>query len=310
MDKHQRIDEYLSNNRDAVQPLGLAGPVRDLSPTDLMYGFVWLLARGVFEPADKYGLFNVDAGGNVTSRLVTTNAQGATAMANPRVKVTLKGPQFNGMDLLYVAQNTPTGMITAKQIPQGVDPRNIIFLWKLTNVLKDQFQATTLYHNGFAFGADRTDCHGQGRAVDFAGVSGDGFQVTVYHNWRPQPVVLVGPWRDPKTGRQSAAGDRLADWPPNPFNNTNYRLDPTTNRYLKPELNPDLSRRVFQAVYDLAAAEITDTGTNTDAPTTIGRTSKFTLHPDHPTSAPGTPHGREAHNNHMHMQIGPTGTEA
>ncbi len=34
----------------------------------------------------------------------------------------------------------------------------------------------------------------------------------------------------------------------------------------------------------------------------------FVMNPDHPTSSPGTPHGREAHNNHLHMQIGVTGT--
>jgi hypothetical protein len=35
----------------------------------------------------------------------------------------------------------------------------------------------------------------------------------------------------------------------------------------------------------------------------------FIMHPDHSTSKPGTANGREAHQNHIHCQIGDTGAE-
>ena len=67
----------------------------------------------------------------------------------------------------------------------------------------------------------------------------------------------------------------------------------------------------FQALYNFAADEWQDKDDKPSAsttPTAIGDHS-FMMNPDHPTSAPGTPHGREAHQNHLHVQIGKTGKE-
>jgi hypothetical protein len=40
------------------------------------------------------------------------------------------------------------------------------------------------------------------------------------------------------------------------------------------------------------------------------RERSFMMNPDHPTSAPGTKNGREAHGGRIHFQIGPTATQA
>jgi hypothetical protein len=78
-----------------------------------------------------------------------------------------------------------------------------------------------------------------------------------------------------------------------------------------PDADP-FARDFFQQVYDFITSEWqdrTDQPDEADGPTSIGERS-FIMHPDHPATAPGTPHGREAHRNHVHMQIGVTGTES
>jgi len=104
------------------------------------------------------------------------------------------------------------------------------------------------------------------------------------------------------TARTSLTPD--GDWPAGTGSAVSYRLD-------APDAGDSLARDFFQAMYDFIASEWQDrtkTPDPADTPTVIGEGS-FIMHPDHPTSAPGTSHGREAHRNHFHMQIGATGTE-
>lgn len=179
--------------------------------------------------------------------------------------------------------------------PDWLDPRNALALVRLCQWLNSSWGVTELYHlgiNGDPSGG-RTDCHGQGRAVDFAGVAGtspeDGswFRLSVLDDW----------------GTTATAWTPGGTWPPGTGANVTYRLD-----------DPDTSwmaRDFFRQFYEFVAGEWQDrhnTPEGWDTATAIGEPS-FIMHPDHPASAPGTLHGREAHRNHVHMQIGVTGTE-
>jgi hypothetical protein len=189
---------------------------------------------------------------------------------------------------------------TGAQAPQGggapdnLDPRNALALVRLCEWLNDNWGVTELYHVGISGDAAgrRTDCHGQGRAVDFVGVKGrldDGSELllTVYDDWG-----LVGTPSTP--GGQWPAGTAAV----------HFRLDDAGSN--------EIAREFFSDLYDFIAEEWqdrNDEAIDAGPPTSIGEGS-FIMHPDHPTSAPGTPHGREMHQGHIHMQIGKTGTEA
>jgi hypothetical protein len=181
--------------------------------------------------------------------------------------------------------------------PDRLDPRNALALVRLCQWLKDNYGVTELYHLGIsgggvtASGAPRTDCHGQGRAVDFMGVSGEidgtAFTLTVNDDWGTAETVMTPG----------------GAWPDGTGSDVSYRLD-------DPAAEP-FTAGFFRDVYAFIASEWQDRSAGPDGleePTTIGERS-FVMHPDHPATAPGTAHGREAHANHIHMQIGVTGTE-
>ncbi len=176
--------------------------------------------------------------------------------------------------------------------PDFLDPRNALALVRFCQFLSDEFGATDMFHLGISGDASRQriDCHGQGRAVDFAGAArrvgdGDDFSLTVLTDWGSANTPLTPG----------------GDWPPGTGSNTSYRLDGQGT----------FAESFFRNVYDFIAGEWQDRSENADGAdtsTSIGEVS-FVMHPDHPATAPGTPHGREAHKNHIHMQIGKTGTE-
>jgi hypothetical protein len=177
--------------------------------------------------------------------------------------------------------------------PDRLDSRNAVALVRLCQWLSDYYGVYELYHlgiSGDATGA-RQDCHGQGRAVDFVGVRGliddIDWALTVNDDW----------------GTVSTAVTPDGNWPSGTGSNVSYRLD-------DPSVEPFVSG-FFRDVYRFIASEWQDRSAGPDPAgnaTSIGEGS-FVMHPDHPTSSPGTPHGREAHKNHIHMQIGVTGTE-
>lgn len=217
------------------------------------------------------------------------------------VEQTKQDGNVGGVVVRYLASGTKTAFApSGGAAPDRLDPRNAVALVRLCQWLNGTHGVTELYHLGIsgggvdAAGKPRTDCHGQGRAVDFVGVSGispdDGseFTLTVFDDWGTAQTGLTPD----------------GSWPPDTGGNTSFRLD-------DPDADP-VARDFFQSLYDFIASQWQDR-TNTpdpaDTPSVIGEGS-FIMHPDHPTSAPGTPHGREAHRNHVHMQIGVTGTAA
>jgi hypothetical protein len=203
-----------------------------------------------------------------------------------------------GVVIRYLASGTAqSGQPSGGAAPDRLDPRNALALVRLCQWLSESFSVFELYHLGIsgggvdAQGNPRRDCHGQGRAVDFVGVkytAEDDSEVT---------ITVNDDW-----GTVSTAVTPGGDWPPGTGSDVSYRLD-------DPDADPVVSG-FFRDLYQFIASEWQDRSDEPDPAgdeTTIGERS-FIMHPDHPATAPGTPHGREAHRNHIHMQIGVTGT--
>lgn len=297
------IEEYLAWLRENLwMPYDLlTTPARDLTREEALTVVLYLLAWGKLNIANRESVMKVDGRGN------------AEWLSNS-VRPTISPSTIDGVNFRYLSSIDRKGnKQTVNQTMGNLDPRNIVFLYKLAQMLRLRFQVHTIYHIGFMFAASRVDCHGQGRAMDFGGAAGPNFDLTVAGNWTAQPVTLLKDYRDAKSGKQYKAGQELPDWPNGGFRDVYFRLDPSQNPNVRPDYflgrSATLARDLFRAVYDLAAQECTDTDGNAGATTTIGPSSSNILHPDYPRSAPGTPHGREAHWQHMHMQIGPVGTE-
>lgn len=196
-----------------------------------------------------------------------------------------------GVVVTYLSTGTLTVPVPPRQAaaPDALDARNALALVRLCQWLRDNYGVHTLYHlgiSGDSTGA-RTDCHGQGRAIDFVGVAGRvqdiDYGLTVLDNWAVDTPATPG-----------------GDWPPGTGSNTHYRLD-------EPGQDP-FTAQFFRDTYDFITGEWQD---HSSGPTDVGGSvigeGSFVMHPDHPSTSPGTPHGREAHKNHLHMQIGVTG---
>lgn len=292
--KKGKIDQYLQMLRDAQMPDPLFfRPAKLMTKAEARDCYLHYLAWGKFNIANRDTLFTMDA-------------QGELQPPDPKGKVWISPPVIGGVTFRYLLTVDKKGnKTTTLQDLGNLDARNVVFLTRLA-ALMQYYGATTIYHIGFLFDADRNDCHGQGRACDFAGAAGDGWDVTVAQHWAGQPVVMPADWTSPE-GKRFARGAKLPDWPAH-FNQTTYRLE-STNPFLDPNLRPDLARDVFYSAYQHAITDGTDS--RGGVMTSIGATSSFVIHPDHPTSNPDpkAKNGREAHWQHIHMQVGPTGTE-
>jgi len=200
--------------------------------------------------------------------------------------------KLHGVELRYW-----NGSVTQASALRNLDPRNAVALVRFAEWASTTYGVHTIAHigvNGDESGA-RTDCHGQGRALDFAGVAGtrDGveYDLFVLRDWgsRSVPDAI-----DP-------SGARLAQWPGGP-RPVSYRLESD------PGADP-FATEVFAEIYALAASQWQDgddKATGAAPLSTIGGRS-FVMSPDHPSSNPTGKSGREAHANHLHMQIGATG---
>ena len=220
--------------------------------------------------------------------------------------------QVHGVDYLHIDNaimpQSKAAITTSAQPLLLLDVRNAVALWRLARLLHSNYSATGIFHIGIS-GADpssRNDCHGQGRAVDFGGVigadptSGD-YKMLVFHDWGVMQVLdLNDPEPDLALKRRLPQGQ---NWPPGD-RTLMYRLNPL------PPGGSDLARRMFQDVYNFAVAQYNDktaTATQTEDASVIGGGGRV-MNPDHHDSNPGGSSGREAHINHIHMQIGSTGS--
>ena len=222
--------------------------------------------------------------------------QGALQMAPPSRNgwVDLVEPRLHGVELRYW-----NGTVTQASALRNLDPRNAVALARLAAWASTTYGVHTIAHigvNGDGSGA-RTDCHGQGRAVDLAGLEGttgdSSFELYVLRDWGARSVP----------DESDPAGPRRPQWPPG-ARELSFRL----------ESDPDassLAAELFAALYDVVAAQWQDRDdqpTGAAPPTRIGERS-FVMHPDHPASNPAGSNGREAHANHLHLQIGKTGRQ-
>lgn len=293
-EKKSRVDQYLEMLRASRMPDPLFfRPAKVMTKAEARDCYLHYLAWGKFEIPNRDVLFTVDAQGNLQPPA-------------PTAKVYISPPVIGGVKFLYLTTIDRQGhKTTVAQALGNLDARNVVFLTRLASLMQ-WYGATTIYHIGFLFDPSRNDCHGQGRACDFAGAAGDGWEVTVAQHWSGQPIVMPVDWAGP-SGKRYTRGSRLPDWPPH-FKQTTFRLD-SSNPYLDTALNPDLARQVFYSAYQHAITEGTDT--RDAVMSSIGATSSFVLHPDHPSSNPdpAAKSGREAHWQHIHMQVGPTGPE-
>jgi hypothetical protein len=211
----------------------------------------------------------------------------------------------NGNVAGVIVRYSPTGRKTADgaavtaqggSAPDRLDARNALALVRLCQWLAETYGATELYHLGISGGGvdragnPRTDCHGQGRAIDFVGA------LVAATDGGTSPVTVWDDW-----GSVSTTVTPGGNWPPGTGSGVSYRLDDAGA--------DEWSRDFFRALYNFIANEWQDkTSTPDDAetPSDIGDRS-FIMHPDHPSDQP-FPHGRSAHREHIHMQIGVTGT--
>jgi hypothetical protein len=184
------------------------------------------------------------------------------------------------------------GAPASPNAPDRLDPRNALAIVRLCRWLHETYGVTEMYHLGIDGDASgqRIDCHGQGRAIDFVGVAGSiggtDFVLTVNDDW----------------GTVDTPSTPGGIWQPVGTSATHFRLDDAAGR--------DFERDFFRSLYEFIAGQFQDHSNRPDGPaaaSAIGA-GTFIMHPDHPTSKPGTKNGREAHQNHIHMQIGVTGT--
>ncbi len=179
-----------------------------------------------------------------------------------------------------------------------LDVRHVVGLVRLALFLAANFGVTEVHHCGISGDTTRTDCHGNGRAIDFVGVVGTAadtpYHLTVFNDWKNRSVPNLDDRSKP----------RRPDWPP-VSRRLEYRLKTLPGA-------DSFARRFFADLYAWVASEYQDRSDGPgqiEPPSAIGEGSRI-MTPDHPTSKPGTKNGREAHHSHMHWQVGPTGFQA
>ena len=290
----QDIVNFVTGAQLLAQLLTQAGapgtPARDLTKAQALAiaAAAHTLGTIVMNPAPV-----IDPSGSVTSPTPTTAINiGSTVGA-----VTFKSVAFGDKRFPPNHPRWPYNPITS--VLSGLDVRHLVGLIRLATHLNTTFGVTEIHHAGISGALDpKGDCHRQGRACDFVGAvgtfNGTSFHLTILNDWSSKSVPNLA----------NPAKPRLPNWPTG-SRPLEYRLasDPAADTF---------ARDFFLDLYTFVESEFqdrTDAPGQTLPPSTIG-TPSFIMNPDHPTSAPGTKNGREAHGGHIHFQIGPTGTQA
>jgi len=254
-------------------PTALSKPARDLTRREARDIAVYLVGQGAFslKSAARFG----------------TACQ--IVQPQPASRLVVEPAVIDGVRFVNRVNRTAN-------LIDNLDVRMVVALYRLANMLRITWGVTEIHHLGIGHGGGPpTDCHNTGRAIDLAGVAGvisgsstptlnGPYQLDVKRDWGNRPVVMPD-------------GSSRADWP-STFTATSYRLGPSPNF---------LAFAIFRDIYTTATRQFADTSTapgGNGAPTTLGRSSRFIIHPDHPSHTL-----RLAHRDHIHMQIGPTGQE-
>ncbi|NTV09572.1 MAG: hypothetical protein HGA47_02245 [Zoogloea sp.] len=190
----------------------------------------------------------------------------------PTAHVVIQPTTINGVQFI--------NDLGAASLIDNVDQRMVIALCRLTRwVNSSEPTVTIIRHKGIGHGnGPANDCHNQGRALDFSGVDGTSqdanFDRKIMRDWGSRPVV---------------SGVAM-------------RLDPVVDK---------LAHDIFRTVVRFATFECECNGVgsaNKWPPKEIGDTGGLVIHPDY-IDAPGSDQLlRPQHQDHIHMQIGPTRT--
>jgi hypothetical protein len=251
-------------------PAALGTPARDLTRRDARDIVVYLVGQGAFTLKPQHSPIQFDPSCTILQ-------------PQPSTRITIEPAVIDGVR--FVARGNPH-----QNAISNLDVRMVVALYRLAQMLRTRWGVRAIEHMGIGHGRGASDdCHNSGRAIDFAGVEGvyrgQQYTLDVQRDWGNQPVTMPN-------------GAQRRNWPDD-FTATSYRLAPNGN---------SLAYGLFRDVYALATREFTDTSPRrlgNAAPTQIGGSSRFIIHPDH-----HSPRLRSQHQNHMHMQIGPTGAES
>jgi hypothetical protein len=195
----------------------------------------------------------------------------------PIDKVELK-PVIAGVEFWRAPMNTNKSSIEGASYGATLLPTMAfaVLLCRLATNLKSDWDATRIVWGGVGNSSNKAgkNCHDWGTCIDFYGAYTTDGNFDVRKQWSLSKI-----YDDDKVIKNR--------WAPNDV--TRFRLKPTTPEY-----------SFFFYVYAFATRECSDG--NGTTPTNIGDVSNI-IHPDYPVE-----HLREGHADHMHMQIGGTGS--
>jgi hypothetical protein len=188
----------------------------------------------------------------------------------PSTHVVIMPPTINGMT--FIDDAGPAAVI------DNVDQRMVVALYRFTRWMNaSEPDVTVVRHKGIGHGVGGpTDCHNTGRALDFSGVDGTSggapFARQVLRDWGNRPAIAGSP----------------------------LRLDPVADR---------LAHDLFRTAHRFGTFECESNGIgagNRWPPKNIGDVGGFVAHPDYVNDPPPARPLRAGHQNHIHMQVGPT----
>ncbi|WP_165231830.1 hypothetical protein [Aquisphaera insulae] len=308
--------------RDAPLPaMAFALAARDLSWTqarDFVFG---LAAQNYFQLDDSVlDQFTAarDADGKVVVTPPAEPPAGSGSSAAHTGMFSIRPDIISGLQVLYISKFTAASDIAGtvrRGVLRNLDPRFLVLLAWLCEMLRTRWGATTLYDLGFGGDENHSgnNAHHWGRAFDLAGVGGEvgwgRYDITVLKHWGKQPVTMpadFGPINPATREHRYKKGQRYPQWPDG-FEQTDYRIalpddpDAFMKRTLEMPAQVDYASRVFADIYQTAAIEGKDTASPQARPTSIGKESRFIIHPDHPNTGL-----RTHHRDHFHIQVGPT----
>ncbi|MDM5223554.1 hemopexin repeat-containing protein [Peribacillus sp. NJ11] len=188
----------------------------------------------------------------------------------PTTRVVVKPATIDGVNFINEAGPSP--------VIDNLDQRMLVCLYRLTQwVNASEPVIQVIRHLGIGHGnGPSTDCHNQGRALDFSGLEGTSSGVTFVRK-------VLQDWGN----KQDISGKTL-------------RLDP---------ISDPLAHSLFLTVFRFGTFECECNGIglqNKWPPKEIGDVGGFVIHPDYIDPPPPAKPLRSLHRNHIHMQIVPT----
>lgn len=267
-DEFRRFDIALDN-------VDQAGAITALTLDPVPSG-IWTAARDLApEQANRVMGYLIQSG-KLSLRATQTPYVGdwRTTIVSPApaTHVVVMPANINGIDFIDDAHPASAALI------DNVDQRMLVALYRFTRwVNASEPDIAVVRHKGIGHGVGGpTDCHNQGRALDFSGIDGTSqgaaFDRKVDRDWGNMPAVPGSPMR------LNRAADPLAH---------------------------DLFRTALR--FGTFECESNGIGAGNRWPAkNIGDTGGFVAHPDYVNDPPPAAPLRAGHQNHIHMQVGPT----